>query len=86
MLVTVGELAADIGPAFDGPAYPVPNAMEAAAVLGELLEAGDTVLVKGSRGVGLEVVAETLVAADLMPGDGGHGGAGHVMSTPIEGR
>ena len=29
-------------------------------MLGELLEPGDTVLVKGSRGVGLEVVAEAL--------------------------
>jgi UDP-N-acetylmuramoyl-tripeptide--D-alanyl-D-alanine ligase len=38
----------------------VADAAEAAALLPELLEDGDTVLVKGSRGVGLEVVAEAL--------------------------
>jgi UDP-N-acetylmuramoyl-tripeptide--D-alanyl-D-alanine ligase len=55
LLVTVGPLAA----AMDGD-QAVANAAEAAALLPELLEDGDTVLVKGSRGVGLEVVAEAL--------------------------
>ena len=40
--------------------YAVADAAEAAAILPELLEPGDVVLVKGSRGVGLEVVAEAL--------------------------
>ncbi len=35
---------------------------EAATLLARLLRAGDTVLVKGSRGVGLERVAQTLRA------------------------
>ena len=55
VLVTVGPRAA----AMDGD-QAVQTAGEAAALLPELLEPGDTVLVKGSRGVGLEVVAEAL--------------------------
>ncbi|HEX8083108.1 MAG TPA: Mur ligase family protein [Solirubrobacteraceae bacterium] len=55
LLVTVGPRAA----AMDGD-QAVADAAEAAALLPELLEDGDTVLVKGSRGVGLEVVAEAL--------------------------
>ncbi len=66
MLVTVGELAAAIGEGFDGEAYAVADAGEAAALVPELLEPGDVILVKASRGVGLELVAEALV-----------GGAGH---------
>jgi UDP-N-acetylmuramyl pentapeptide synthase len=38
----------------------VPTAAEAAARLREQLRPGDVVLVKGSRSVGLEVVAEKL--------------------------
>jgi UDP-N-acetylmuramoyl-tripeptide--D-alanyl-D-alanine ligase len=57
VLVTVGPRAA----AMDGD-QAVADAAEAAALLPELLEDGDTVLVKGSRGVGLEVVAEALAA------------------------
>jgi UDP-N-acetylmuramoyl-tripeptide--D-alanyl-D-alanine ligase len=60
MLVTVGPLAAAMGDAFDGETYAVADAGEAAALLPEVLEPGDVVLVKGSRGVGLEVVAEAL--------------------------
>jgi UDP-N-acetylmuramyl pentapeptide synthase len=41
----------------------VADAREAAALAGELLEPGDVMLVKGSRGVGLEVVAEALQGA-----------------------
>jgi UDP-N-acetylmuramoyl-tripeptide--D-alanyl-D-alanine ligase len=55
LLVTVGPRAA----AMDGD-QAVADAAEAAALLPELLSDGDTVLVKGSRGVGLEVVAEAL--------------------------
>ena len=42
----------------------MPDAAAAASLTGELVRPGDTVLVKASRGVGLEVVAEALVAAD----------------------
>ena len=64
VLVTVGPRAARMLDAFDGEGYAVADAGEAAAMAGELIAAGDVVLVKGSRGVGLEVVAETLAAED----------------------
>ena len=60
VLVSVGPRAARMLDAFDGESYAVPDAAEAAALAGELIGAGDVVLVKGSRGVGLEVVAEAL--------------------------
>jgi UDP-N-acetylmuramoyl-tripeptide--D-alanyl-D-alanine ligase len=60
VLVTAGPLGAAIADAFDGAAYSVADASEAAALTGELVQPGDTVLVKGSRGVGLEVVARAL--------------------------
>jgi UDP-N-acetylmuramyl pentapeptide synthase len=56
LLVTVGPRAV----AMTGD-HAVADAAEAAALLPELLAPGDTVLVKGSRGVGLEVVARALV-------------------------
>ena len=62
VLVTVGVLAAAMSERFGGEAHPVADAREAAALLPELLEPGDTVLVKASRGVGLELVCEALVA------------------------
>ena len=63
VLVTVGPLAAAMaGEAFGGEAHSVPDAASAAELLGVLLHEGDTVLVKGSRGVGLERVAQALVA------------------------
>jgi UDP-N-acetylmuramoyl-tripeptide--D-alanyl-D-alanine ligase len=63
VLVTVGPLAADMLEGFDGESYAVGDAHEAAALAGELVAPGDVVLVKGSRGVGLEVVAQALAAA-----------------------
>jgi UDP-N-acetylmuramoyl-tripeptide--D-alanyl-D-alanine ligase len=60
VLVTVGPRAAAMADPFGGEAYPVASAAEAAALLPEVLQPGDTLLVKGSRGVGLEVVVEAL--------------------------
>jgi UDP-N-acetylmuramoyl-tripeptide--D-alanyl-D-alanine ligase len=63
LLVTVGPLARHIGATFEGgPQHHVDDARAAAALVPDLLEPGDTVLVKGSRGVGLEVVARALEA------------------------
>ena len=50
MLVTVGPLAAAMLDAFDGEGQAVADAGEAASILPELLQAGDTVLVKGLAG------------------------------------
>jgi UDP-N-acetylmuramoyl-tripeptide--D-alanyl-D-alanine ligase len=56
VLITVGPRAA----AMEGD-HAVPGATEAAALVEQLVRPGDTVLVKASRGVGLEAVAEALV-------------------------
>jgi UDP-N-acetylmuramoyl-tripeptide--D-alanyl-D-alanine ligase len=69
LLVTVGSLAAEMAAGYQqrdgaeadsGSVVRVATAAEAAERLPDLLEPGDTVLVKGSRGIGLEVVAEAL--------------------------
>jgi UDP-N-acetylmuramyl pentapeptide synthase len=62
VLVSVGPLAAAMGPAFGGASRAVASAGDVVGVLAPLLSAGDTVLVKASRGVGLEVVARGLDA------------------------
>ena len=63
LLVTVGPRAAAMLEQFDGESHALLDAGEAAALLPELVGAGDVVLVKGSRGVGLEIVTEALQAA-----------------------
>jgi UDP-N-acetylmuramyl pentapeptide synthase len=60
LLVTVGPLAASIRDRFDGEAHSVPDAASAAMLLPDLLRPGDAVLVKGSRGVGLELVCQAM--------------------------
>ncbi|MGH2832121.1 MAG: UDP-N-acetylmuramoyl-tripeptide--D-alanyl-D-alanine ligase [Solirubrobacteraceae bacterium] len=60
LLVTVGPLAARMREQFGGEAHSVPDADAATALLESLLAPRDTVLVKGSRGVGLERIAAAL--------------------------
>lgn len=60
LLATVGPRAAVAAGGFDGPAVHFATASEAAQALPSQIEAGDAVLVKGSRGVGLEVVVAAL--------------------------
>jgi UDP-N-acetylmuramoyl-tripeptide--D-alanyl-D-alanine ligase len=55
VVIVVGELARGYGAG-----EWVPDAEEASARLSELLEPGDVVLVKGSRSVGLERIAQNL--------------------------
>jgi UDP-N-acetylmuramoyl-tripeptide--D-alanyl-D-alanine ligase len=62
LLVTVGPLAAAMGPAFGGETLSVAAAADVAPALKPHLRDGDTLLVKASRGVGLEVVAQQLGA------------------------
>jgi UDP-N-acetylmuramoyl-tripeptide--D-alanyl-D-alanine ligase len=65
VLVTVGPLAAAIGEGFAGEVQSVADAAQAATVAQELLQAGDVVLVKASRGVGLELVCRALGAGAM---------------------
>ncbi|HWK28348.1 MAG TPA: UDP-N-acetylmuramoyl-tripeptide--D-alanyl-D-alanine ligase [Solirubrobacter sp.] len=61
VLVAVGPLSAAAMPgAFGGASFVASDAGEAAAVASSVVRPGDTVLVKASRGIGLETVAEAL--------------------------
>jgi UDP-N-acetylmuramoyl-tripeptide--D-alanyl-D-alanine ligase len=62
LLVTVGTLASAMAERFGGEIHSVADAGEAAALTPELLQTGDVVLVKASRGVGLELVCAALRA------------------------
>jgi UDP-N-acetylmuramoyl-tripeptide--D-alanyl-D-alanine ligase len=56
VLVPVGEAALGYTEDFDGETHPVATPEQAAALLEELAQPGDRVLIKGSRSVGLERV------------------------------
>jgi UDP-N-acetylmuramoyl-tripeptide--D-alanyl-D-alanine ligase len=60
VLVTVGPLAAAMAEGFSGELHSVASAAEAAPLVRALVRPGDVVLVKGSRGVGLELVCASL--------------------------
>jgi UDP-N-acetylmuramoyl-tripeptide--D-alanyl-D-alanine ligase len=60
VLVTVGPRAAHMAGPFGGETRAAADAGEAAALVSGLVAPGDTVLVKASRGVGLEAVTEAL--------------------------
>jgi UDP-N-acetylmuramoyl-tripeptide--D-alanyl-D-alanine ligase len=60
VLVTVGPRAAHMAVPFAGESHATADAEAAASLVPSLVAPGDTVLVKASRGVGLEVVTEAL--------------------------
>jgi UDP-N-acetylmuramoyl-tripeptide--D-alanyl-D-alanine ligase len=61
LLIAVGPRSAAMLDTFGGEAHAVEDAGSAAALATELVGRGDVVLVKASRGVGLEVVSEALM-------------------------
>ncbi|MDX6720140.1 MAG: UDP-N-acetylmuramoyl-tripeptide--D-alanyl-D-alanine ligase, partial [Solirubrobacteraceae bacterium] len=63
VLIAVGPLAAHMSTRFGGELHAVADAAAAAALARALVRPGDTVLVKASRGIGLEVVAEGMKTA-----------------------
>jgi UDP-N-acetylmuramoyl-tripeptide--D-alanyl-D-alanine ligase len=65
LLVTVGPRAAAMVETFCGESYGVATAAQAAPLVRKLVQPGDVVLVKGSRGVGLEAVCSALTAAPV---------------------
>jgi UDP-N-acetylmuramoyl-tripeptide--D-alanyl-D-alanine ligase len=80
LLVTVGPLAAEMGSGFAGEAHSVEEPTAAAELLEALLREGDTVLVKGSRRLGLERVAQTLRAPEQRDPKRRDRGAGGVLA------
>jgi UDP-N-acetylmuramoyl-tripeptide--D-alanyl-D-alanine ligase len=64
LLATVGPRAAQAATNFDGPVLRFDVAAQAAEALPAHIQDGDAVLVKGSRGVGLEVVVAALQNAE----------------------
>jgi UDP-N-acetylmuramoyl-tripeptide--D-alanyl-D-alanine ligase len=77
LLLTVGPRAEAMAERFRGEVRPVGDAAEAAEVLPGLLQAGDLVLIKGSRAVGLELVCRALgVREDAAPVGAGDGARG----------
>jgi UDP-N-acetylmuramoyl-tripeptide--D-alanyl-D-alanine ligase len=68
LLVGVGAQAPELLAGFEGDSLLAPDAAAAAELLDGRLADGDTVLIKGSRGVGLELVVEALRAHDARAG------------------
>lgn len=68
LLVAVGELGGAYGDDYEGSIEHVATPEAAAYVVRKVAEPGDTILVKGSRSVGLEKVGEILVNASKPAG------------------
>jgi UDP-N-acetylmuramyl pentapeptide synthase len=62
LLLAVGRLGPALAEGFAGPAKLAHDATAAAALLPDIVAPGDVVLVKASRGVGLELVCRALQA------------------------
>jgi UDP-N-acetylmuramoyl-tripeptide--D-alanyl-D-alanine ligase len=82
LLMSVGSLAAEMRAGFDGEMRSVPDALAASRLLPQLLREGDTVLVKGSRGMRLEAIAQSLLEQGEPAGQVGARGTGSVPAGP----
>ena len=63
-LITVGPLAAEMAATFAGDVHAVRDAAQAAELVAGLVGPGDVVLVKASRGIGLELVCRALARGE----------------------
>ena len=86
VLVTVGPLAAEMRREFEGESYVTGDAQAAAELLRTLLTDGDTLLVKASRGIGLERVAQLLAAMRADAHEGAREGSGTAAAGGASGR
>jgi UDP-N-acetylmuramoyl-tripeptide--D-alanyl-D-alanine ligase len=87
LLIAVGPLAAETASAFAGESHTVPDAPAAAELAAVVLRPGDTMLVKGSRGVGLERVVSSLRGDDAGRGGGAEPtGEGHAFACGASGQ
>lgn len=67
LLIGIGEHSTALAAGFQGPSYRAENAEQVAALLLDILDSGDLVLIKGSRSARLERIAELLQAPSPRP-------------------
>ncbi|MHB8881915.1 MAG: UDP-N-acetylmuramoyl-tripeptide--D-alanyl-D-alanine ligase [Thermodesulfovibrionales bacterium] len=63
LLIAVGPLMQKVSAEFRGDCYPVDDSLQAGAILSDICREGDTILLKGSRGMKMELVLSEVEAS-----------------------